>query len=228
MSIFRDGLFEGKVALVTGGGTGIGRGITEGLAALGASTAILSRKAEHIGPTASAVAAHTGRECLPVVADVRQPDQVEAAVARVVEEFGRLDYPGERRGRQLSVPLGRPLAQRVRHRARHRRQGDVERHPRRVSCRARQARRLDPEHQRHAPLRRDARPAPRRRGQGRGRRLDANPGRRMGPAGHPRQRDRTRPDRRHRRRPAALPRRGGRAVRRPSSPRAGSARSTTS
>jgi 2,4-dienoyl-CoA reductase [(3E)-enoyl-CoA-producing], peroxisomal len=92
MSIFRDGLFEGKVALITGGGTGIGRGITEGLAALGACTAILSRKAEHIGPAASAVAAHTGRDCLPLVADVRQADQVEAAVSRVVEEFGRLDY----------------------------------------------------------------------------------------------------------------------------------------
>lgn len=92
MSIFRDGLFEGKVALITGGGTGIGRGITEGLAALGANTAILSRKAEHIGPAASAVAAHSGRECLPVVADVRQPEQVEAAVARVAEDFGRLDF----------------------------------------------------------------------------------------------------------------------------------------
>ncbi|GAC1468086.1 MAG: SDR family oxidoreductase [Isosphaeraceae bacterium] len=91
MSIFRDGLFEGKVALITGGGTGIGRGITEGLAALGASTAILSRKAEHLGPTAAAIAAHHGGECLPLVADVRQVDQVEDAVARVVEEFGRLD-----------------------------------------------------------------------------------------------------------------------------------------
>jgi peroxisomal 2,4-dienoyl-CoA reductase len=92
MSVFREGLFEGKVALVTGGGTGIGRGITEGLAALGASTAILSRKAEHLGPTASAVAAQTGRDCLPVVADVRQPEQVETAVKQVIEEFGRIDY----------------------------------------------------------------------------------------------------------------------------------------
>ena len=90
-SVFRDELFAGKVALVTGGGTGIGRGITQGLARLGAETAILSRKAEHLGPTAADIAARFGKECLPVVADVRQPEQVNAAVAQVKAEFGRID-----------------------------------------------------------------------------------------------------------------------------------------
>src|SRR5438477_1832614 len=80
MGIFRDDLFPDTVALITGGGTGIGRGIAEALAAHGARTAILSRKQEHLAPAAEAIAAGSGRPCLPLVADVRQPAQVEAAV----------------------------------------------------------------------------------------------------------------------------------------------------
>jgi 2,4-dienoyl-CoA reductase [(3E)-enoyl-CoA-producing], peroxisomal len=91
MSVFRSDLFGGKVALITGGGTGIGRGIAEGLAAHGADTVIMSRQSEHLTPTAQAITEQRGKRCLPLVADVRRPEEVEAAVAQTLEVMGRID-----------------------------------------------------------------------------------------------------------------------------------------
>src|SRR5271156_3167246 len=91
MSLFRDNLFSGRVALITGGGTGIGRGIAEALARHGADVAIVSRKSENLTAAAEQIAAATGRRCLPLVADVRQPDAVESAVNRAIQDLGGLD-----------------------------------------------------------------------------------------------------------------------------------------
>lgn len=88
--IFRDDLLSGKVALVTGGGTGIGLGIATGLAQCGADIAIASRSPEHIEPAADQLR-RLGRRAMAVSTNVRDPDGVKATVARVTGELGRLD-----------------------------------------------------------------------------------------------------------------------------------------
>jgi 2,4-dienoyl-CoA reductase [(3E)-enoyl-CoA-producing], peroxisomal len=91
VNIFRDNLFLGKVALITGGATGVGRGIAEALARHGADVAIVSRKSENLTAASEQIAAATGRRLLPLVADVRQPEAVESAVKRAIQELGGLD-----------------------------------------------------------------------------------------------------------------------------------------
>jgi len=91
MSIFASDLLVGKTAFVTGGGTGICRGIALGLAQHGAEIAILSRKLDVLEQTAREIESATGRRCLAVSADVRAPEQVGAAVARAMEVFGHID-----------------------------------------------------------------------------------------------------------------------------------------
>lgn len=91
LDVFRDRVLAGHVALITGGGTGICRGIAEAYARLGAEVCIVSRKADVIARTADELSAATGRSVLAVAADVRDPDAVANAVRQTVERFGKLD-----------------------------------------------------------------------------------------------------------------------------------------
>ena len=87
---FQPNILEGKTALVTGGGTGICRGISLALAAHGCDVAITSRKLEHLEPTAREIEG-LGRRAVAVPADVRDPVAVEAAVNEAAGKLGRLD-----------------------------------------------------------------------------------------------------------------------------------------
>jgi NAD(P)-dependent dehydrogenase (short-subunit alcohol dehydrogenase family) len=78
------------VALVTGGGTGLGRAIAAGLAEDGFDLVIASRSAEHLAAGARAIRTR-GAQVLEVPTDVREPPQVEELFRRVRDDLGRLD-----------------------------------------------------------------------------------------------------------------------------------------
>jgi len=88
--IFADKILSGRVALITGGGTGITGGVARALAEAGTSVALVSRKLEHLQPAAEAINANGG-EAMAVAADVRESDAVAAAIAATIDRFGKLD-----------------------------------------------------------------------------------------------------------------------------------------
>jgi NAD(P)-dependent dehydrogenase (short-subunit alcohol dehydrogenase family) len=81
---------EGKTAIVTGGGTGIGKSIAIEFARAGADVAICSRKLEHLEPVEKEIK-NLGRKAFSMALDVRQEEQVKSIVERVTQEWGHLD-----------------------------------------------------------------------------------------------------------------------------------------
>jgi NAD(P)-dependent dehydrogenase (short-subunit alcohol dehydrogenase family) len=100
----------GKVALVTGGGRGIGKGMALGLAEAGADLALVyTAHRDRAEATAGEIEA-LGRRALAVQADVSQPDQVQRMVQQVLERFGQIDVlinnaGGHQRAPFLELPL---------------------------------------------------------------------------------------------------------------------------
>jgi peroxisomal 2,4-dienoyl-CoA reductase len=88
--IFADGILDGRVAFVTGGGTGITGGVARAMAEAGARVVLVSRKMEHLEPAAEVIR-KGGGEALPFAADVRQMEEVERAISATIEKYGGLD-----------------------------------------------------------------------------------------------------------------------------------------
>jgi citronellol/citronellal dehydrogenase len=91
------------IALVTGGGTGIGRATALELGRAGASVVICGRRPEPLEAARAAVE-DLGAECLAVSMDVREPEQVVALVDEALERFGRIDVLVNNAGGQFTAP----------------------------------------------------------------------------------------------------------------------------
>lgn len=103
-TIFRAGLFAGRTALVTGGGSGIGRCIAHELAALGARVALVGRKPEKLEAVASEIG-QSGGEATCHSCDIREEDRVRDTVAAILAGFGHIDLLVNNAGGQFAAPL---------------------------------------------------------------------------------------------------------------------------
>ncbi len=103
-SVFRTGLFAGRVAIVTGGGSGIGRCTAHELASLGAKIALVGRKIEKLNTVREEIAKAAG-EARCYACDIREEGNVKQTVAAIIADFGRIDFLVNNAGGQFAAPL---------------------------------------------------------------------------------------------------------------------------
>lgn len=89
--MLRDGALDGKVILVTGGGSGLGRSMATYFLKLGAKVVIASRSQERLDKAALEMMEETGGQVLGVSCDVRNAEEVEALLDTILERFGKVD-----------------------------------------------------------------------------------------------------------------------------------------
>ncbi|WP_332741819.1 SDR family oxidoreductase [Hydrogenophaga sp.] len=103
-SAFAPGLLHGRVILVTGGGSGIGRCTAHELASLGAHVVLIGRNLEKLQDTAGEIVADGGRASFHAC-DIRQEDVVRTVVTAIVGAHGRIDGLVNNAGGQYITPL---------------------------------------------------------------------------------------------------------------------------
>ncbi|KAF7660928.1 hypothetical protein LDENG_00272680 [Lucifuga dentata] len=107
-SVFRPGLFNHKVAIITGGGSGIGKAISAELLELGCSVVISSRKAEKLEAAAQEmrqkIPASSPARVTPLTCNIRNEEEVKALVLSVLKQYGQIDFLVNNGGGQFTSP----------------------------------------------------------------------------------------------------------------------------
>ncbi|OCT60942.1 hypothetical protein XELAEV_18046966mg [Xenopus laevis] len=108
ISVFSPGLFRNKVAIVTGGGTGIGKAIAAELLGLGCNVVIASRKLERLNEAAkdlsSRIPASSPTPLTPIQCNIRKEEEVETLVKSTLNLYGRIDFLVNNGGGQFPSP----------------------------------------------------------------------------------------------------------------------------
>ena len=102
--IFQEGLLNGKVALVTGGGTGIGASIAHLFSTLGAHVIIASRKQEKLERAARGLSELTGNTVTPMVCNIRDRENIKSVTNTIMQNFGAIDILVNNGGGQFMSP----------------------------------------------------------------------------------------------------------------------------
>ena len=89
--MLRDDALQGKIIVVTGGGSGLGKAMSKYFLELGANVVITSRNLEKLKATADELEKETSGHCLPLQCDVRNYEEVEAMLKGAIEKFGKVD-----------------------------------------------------------------------------------------------------------------------------------------
>lgn len=95
----------GRAAIITGGSKGLGAAMAEGLASAGANVLLVSRNLEEAQATADEIASGYGVKTAAIAADVSNPDDVDAMVAKAIDEFGQIDILFNNAGINIRGPI---------------------------------------------------------------------------------------------------------------------------